>query len=43
MFQKHIHKVKFYTSADDFAQAPLVMLVTNIMSARIEKKQVPGF
>ena len=33
MFQKHIHKVKFYTSADDFTQALLVMLVTNIMSA----------
>ena len=32
MFQKHIHKVKFYPSADDFTQAPLVMLVTNIMS-----------
>ena len=33
MFQKHIHKVKFYPSADDFTQALLVMLVTNIMSA----------
>ena len=33
MFQKHIHRVKFYPSADDFTQAPLVMLVTNIMSA----------
>ena len=32
MFQKHIHKVKFYPSADDFTQALLVMLVTNIMS-----------
>ena len=32
MFQKNIHKVKFYPSADDFTQAPLVMLVTNIMS-----------
>ena len=32
MFQKDIHKVKFYPSADDFTQAPLVMLVTNIMS-----------
>ena len=30
MFQKQIHKVKFYPSADDFTQAPLV---TNIMSA----------
>ena len=29
---KHIHKVKFYPSADDFTQALLVMLVTNIMS-----------
>ena len=33
MFQKHIHKVKFYPSADDFTQALLVMLVTNITSA----------
>ena len=33
MFQKHIHKAKFYPSADDFTQAPLLMLVTNIMSA----------
>ena len=33
MFQKHIHKVKFYPSADDSTQALLVMLVTNIMSA----------
>ena len=32
MLPKHIHKVKFYPSADDFTQAPLVMLVTNIMS-----------
>ena len=32
MFQKHIHKVKFYPSADDFTQALLVMLVTNITS-----------
>ena len=32
MFQKNIHVVKFYPSADDFTQAPLVMLVTNIMS-----------
>ena len=33
MFQKYIHKVKFYTSADDFTQALLVMLVTNNLSA----------
>ena len=33
MFQKHIHKVKFYPRAVDFTQALLVMLVTNIMSA----------
>ena len=33
MFQKHIHKIEFYLSADDFTQALLVMLVTNIMSA----------
>ena len=32
MFQKHIHKIKFYPRADDFTQALLVMLVTNIMS-----------
>ena len=32
----HIHKVKFYPSADDFTQALLVMLVTNIMSAHPE-------
>ena len=32
MFQKCIHEVKFYPSADDFTQAPLVMLVTIIMS-----------
>ena len=35
IFQRHIHKVKFYPSADDFTQAPLVMLVTNIMSATV--------
>ena len=29
MLPKHIHKVKFYPSADDFTQA---LLVTNIMS-----------
>ena len=33
MFQSHIHKVKFYPSAEDFSQALLVMLVTNIISA----------
>ena len=33
--RKHIHKVKFYPSADDFTQALLVMLVTNIMSVII--------
>ena len=33
MFQNHNHIIKFYPSADDFTQAPLVMLVTNIMSA----------
>ena len=33
MFQKDIPKVKFYPSADDFTQALLVMLVTNIKSA----------
>ena len=39
IFQKHIHKVKFYPSADDFTQALLVMLVTNIMS----ETEVGGF
>ena len=39
MFQKHIHKVKFYTSADDFTQAPLVLLVTNIMSDSKNRKE----
>ena len=34
LFQKHIHKVKFYPSADDFTHALLVMLVTNITSVR---------
>ena len=34
MFQKYIHKVKFYPNADNFTQALLVMLVTNITSAR---------
>ena len=33
IFRKHIHKVKFYPRVDDFTQALLVMLVTNIMSA----------
>ena len=33
MFQKHIHKVKFYPSADDSTQALLVMLLTNMISA----------
>ena len=40
MFQKHIHKVKFYPSADDFTQAPLVMLVTNIMSGAKSKHRM---
>ena len=35
LFQKYIHKVKFYPNADDFTQALLVMLVTNIMSGFI--------
>ena len=34
-FQKHLHKVKkCYPSADDFTQALLVMLVTNIKSGQ---------
>ena len=32
LFCKHIHEVKVYPSADDFTQALLAMLVTNIMS-----------
>ena len=32
LFQKHIHIVKFYPSANNFTQALLVMLVTNITS-----------
>ena len=40
MFQKHIHKVKFYPSADDFTQAPLVILVTNIMSAHNFSREI---
>ena len=39
MFQKKIHKLKFYPSADDFTQALLVMLVTNIMSASAHPQQ----
>ena len=33
MFQKHIHKVKFYPSANEFTQA---LLVTNIMSEHLQ-------
>ena len=33
LFQKYFHKVKFYPSTDNFTQALLVMLVTNITSA----------
>ena len=29
---KHIHKVKFYPSGENFTEALLVMLVTNITS-----------
>ena len=32
LFQNHIHKVKVYPNTDNFTQALLVMLVTNIMS-----------
>ena len=38
MFQKHVYKVKFYPSGDDFTQALLVMLVTNIMSGVVPVK-----
>ena len=38
MFHKHIHKVKFYPSAENFTQALLVMLVTNITSGRAFSK-----
>ena len=37
-YQKHIHKVKFYPSADDFTQALLVMLVINIMAGGSDPK-----
>ena len=42
MFQKHIHKVKFYPSADDSTQALLVMLVTNITSDLELFNEVPN-
>ena len=32
LYLKHIHKVKFYPSGNNFTQALLVMLVTNIIS-----------
>ena len=32
LFQKYFHKVKFYPSNDNFTQALLVMLVTNMIS-----------
>ena len=32
LFQKYFHKVKFYPSKNNFTQALLVMLVTNITS-----------
>ena len=32
LLQKHIHKINFYSSADNFTQALPVMLVTNITS-----------
>ena len=35
LFQKHIHKVKFYPSTGTFTQALLVMLVTNITSGPV--------
>ena len=38
LFQKYTRKVKFYPSSDNFAQALLVMLVTNIMSAHHPQK-----
>ena len=39
LFQKYFHKVKFYPSTDNFTQALLVMLVTNIMSANLAQVQ----
>ena len=35
LYFKHVQPVKFYPSGDNFTQALLVMLVTNIMSARL--------
>ena len=40
MFQKQIHKVKFYLSADYFTQALRVMLVTNITSVLFFNKTI---
>ena len=34
---KHIHKVNFYPSGNNFTQALLVMLVTNIISEEEEE------
>ena len=33
---KHIHKVNFYPSDNNFTQALLVLLVTNMISANIK-------
>ena len=32
LFKNHIHKVKYYPIGDNFTQALLVMLLTNIMT-----------
>ena len=39
MFKKYIQNEKFYPSADNFTQALLVMLVTNIMSVDDENNK----
>ena len=38
---KHIHKVNFYPRNNNFTQALLVMLVTNIISGRLASKTLP--
>ena len=35
LYFKHVQPVKFYPSGDNFTQALLVMLVTNIMSGPV--------
>ena len=41
VYLKHIHKVKFYLSGNNFTQALLVMLVTNIISGATDDSALP--